>query len=95
LVALQAQAQAGSNEHRSLVDAVMSGGEGIGFEELRLDAFRIAAGVEGWSECVSYASNEMVKQVRSYLFERQHEEEQKAQSRKRREELSRTVPQHP
>src|SRR5262249_16747551 len=61
-------------EHFRLIDEIMVGGEAIGFEELSLEEFRIAAGFEGWSQFVSHASNESLKEIRYYLEERRYHE---------------------
>jgi hypothetical protein len=95
LVACAAQEQAGSNEQVRLIDEVMSGGERIGFEEVRLAEFRIPQGVAGWSEFVTYASTNLLRQVRGYLYDREYQEEYKAKARQRLEQLSRETTQRP
>ena len=88
LVALAAQAQAGSQEQFRLIDEILLGGEAIGFPEVRLDEFRVPEGVQGWTEFVSNTPIRMLRQMRGYLIERQHEHF-KEQGRKRLEALSR------
>jgi len=88
LVALAAQAQAGSQEQFRLIDEIMLGGEEINFEEVRLDEFRIPQGVQGWTEFVSNTPTRMLRQMQGYLIERKQHEHYKAQGRKRLEALS-------
>lgn len=88
LVALTAQEQAGSQEQFRLIDEILLGGEEIGFEEVRLDEFRIPAGVQGWTEFVSNTPTRMLRQMQGYLIERKQHEHYKAQGRKRLEALS-------
>jgi len=89
LVALAAQAQAGSQEQFRLIDEILLGGEAIGFPEVRLDEFRVPEGVQGWTEFVSNTPIRMLRQMRGYLIERQQHEQYKEQGRKRLEELGR------
>jgi hypothetical protein len=88
LVALEAAERAGTDEQNRLIEEIMLEGETIGYEELRLEDFRIDAGVEGWSEFVSHASTGFLRQVRGYLYDRQHREAYKAKARQRLEMLS-------
>ena len=92
LVALAAQAQAGSQEQFQLIDEIMLGGEAINFEEVCLDEFRICQGVQGWTEFVSNTPTRMLRQMRGYLIERKQHEHYKVQGRKRLEALSRELP---
>ncbi len=92
LAALAAAEQAGSQEQFKLIDEIMLGGEAIGFPEVRLDEFRIPAGVQGWADFVSGTTINFLRQMRGYLYERQQQEQQKAQARKRLEALSGGAP---
>jgi len=88
LVALAAQAQAGSQEQFQRIDEILLGGEEIGFEEVRLDGFRVPAGVQGWTEFVSCATINMLRQMKGYLIERKQQDHYKVRGRKRLEVLS-------
>lgn len=92
LVALAAAEQAGSQEQFTLMDEIMLGGESIGFPEIKHEDFRIAAGVQGWTDFVSHTTITFLRQMRGYLYDLQQQELQKAQARKRLEALSRNVP---
>jgi len=61
LVALAAQAQAGSQEQFRLIDEILLGGEAINFAEVLLDEFRVPAGVQGWTEFISSTSISMLR----------------------------------
>jgi len=91
LVALAAQEQTGSQEQFRLIDEILLGGEEIGFEEVRLDEFRVPLGVQGWTEFVSSTPISMLRQMRGYLIERKQHEHYKVQGRKRLEALSHDV----
>ncbi len=88
LVALAAQAQAGSQEQFRLIDEILLGGEEMNFPEVCLDEFRIPEGVQGWTEFVSNTPISMLRQMKGYLIERKQHEHYKAQGRKRLEALS-------
>ena len=87
LVALAAQAQAGSQEQFKLIDEILLEGEAIGFPEVRLEDFRIPAGVGAWSDFGSLATLSILRQVRGYLYEREQQEQHKATARKHLEAL--------
>lgn len=70
----------------------MLSGEALNFPEVRLDDFRITAGVQGWTDFVSSTTINFLRQMRGYLYERQQQEQQKAQARKRLEALSGGAP---
>jgi len=91
LVALTAQAQAGSQEQFQLIDEILLGGEEIGFPEVRLDEFRVPQGVQEWTEFVSSTPTRMLRQMQGYLIERKQQEHYKVQGRKRLEALSHDV----
>jgi hypothetical protein len=88
LVALAAAEQAGISEQSRLIEEVMLRGERIGFEGIRLEDFRIPAGVEGWSEFVSNTSVRMLREMRLYLSDRESREQMQVKARKRLEALS-------
>ncbi len=93
LMALAAQAQAGSQEQFKLMDEIMVRGEALNFPEVRLDEFRIPAGVQGWTDFVSNTTNSFLRQMRGYLYDLQQREQQAAAGRKKLEALSRDLPQ--
>jgi hypothetical protein len=93
LVACAAQEQAGNNEQVRLIEECMLGGEAIGFEEVKLEEFRIPQEVGGWSEFVTYASTNLLRQLRGYLYDRQYQAEYQQLARKRLEKFSRQIEQ--
>jgi hypothetical protein len=88
IIAVAAQAQAGSQEQFKLMDEIMLRGEALNFPEVRLDEFRISPGVQGWTDFVSCTTLSLLRQMRGYLYDLQQREQQKAQARKRLEALS-------
>jgi len=92
LVALTAQVQAGSQEQFKLIDEILLGGEAISFPEVRLDEFRILAGVQEWTDFVNNTPVTMLRQMRGNLIDRQQQEHYKVQGRKKLEALSRDLP---
>ncbi len=89
LVALAANEQAAMSEQVRLIDEVMEAGADVGYEEIKLDDCRLPAGAEHWADFLSYSSLARLRQIRGYLYERQYQQQHKAQARKRLEELSR------
>ena len=74
-----------------MIDEILLGGEAINFPEVRLDEFRIPAGVQGWTEFVSDTPIRMLRQMGGYLIEHKQQEQCSARGRKRLEILSREL----
>jgi hypothetical protein len=94
IIAVAAQAQAGSQEQFKLMNEIMLRGEALNFPEVQLDEFRISPGVRCWTDFVSCTTLSLLRQMRGYLSDLQQREQQKAQARQRLEALSQE-PQQP
>ncbi len=93
LVALVAQREEGSQQQVRLIEKVMLGGEALGFEEVDLEDFRIAAGWDSWCEFTSHASTTYLKIVLRYVQERLARRQLAEQGRRRLRELGNEPPQ--